>query len=207
MKKYCYAVIIALICLALAVSAGCVKKNPNADIVQAFESDIPEGMDDVVSEDVTDESVQPMTRPDGELPGVGFTLSREQARPGESVTLSFRLSGVEKFACLSSEIKYDPELLSHVDYERYDEKGFYDIINDEEAGSIKYYGYVATTIDIEDAEMLAVTFEISEDAKPGDIAEISFDISEFMLGVDADGNETYDIFDRFGDFSASIRIV
>ena len=77
----------------------------------------------------------------------------------------------------------------------------------DEDGTISYYGYVLETIDIDDADILSVTFTVSEDAEPGTELTLSFDIIEMELGTDKGGAETYDVYESYDPFEISVKIV
>lgn len=140
------------------------------------------------------------------IPVVAFTADKTEAVPGEEITVTFRMSDAEWLACFSTELKYDPQSFSVKDHKAYTSDGFYDMFSDED-GTISYYGYVLETIDIDDADILSVTFTVSEDAEPGTEASIVLGIPEMKLGTDKGGAETYEVCESYGSFAVSVKIV
>lgn len=175
----------------------------NTDASEAADAETTDAADPI---DAADPTAFTGTADGKGIPAVAFSADKTEVRPGEDITVTFRLSDAEWIACFSTELEYDPLAFVLKDNETYSESGYYDMFNDE-VGKILYYGYVLETFNVADEDMLSVTFTVSEDAKPGTQTSFRFSVPEMKLGTDKAGSGTYEVAENYSLFEVGVKIV
>lgn len=194
MKKYLSVFICVLMIVSVCVFASCGKKAETDNNTTK----------PAVSDETTDAGA---SEANGEkcIPEVTFTVDKEEVKPGEAFTVTFRISDAKWLACYSTELTFNTDVLTCRGKKTFSADGYYDMMNNLDSGLL-YYGYVAETIDIDDADILSVTFTVSEDAEVGTETEVALNIDEMKLGIDKGGAETYDVWNSYETFTVKVKI-
>ena len=134
----------------------------------------------------------------------GFTLSADQTAlsPGDTFTVTLKGAGWKNVACFDVLLSASDNL-SVVSYKEKDVGDFTTTVSQLEEG-VKMGAYVMYTYDIEDMELLTVTYRIAETAKTGDKAEIQAQFTQFLVGTDPSGDKTEE---QKGDISVAPLIL
>ncbi len=121
------------------------------------------------------------------------TLSQNEAKPGDVVTLSVYVSDVKSLTTIDLQINFDSELATA---ELSDTSTIPDFIDQTNIynGNIIYAGFVMDTVDVGDEMLFSVDITISENANE-DI-EFNMNLISLLQATDETGNATEDISDQ-----------
>lgn len=119
-----------------------------------------------------------------------FTLSAEPTAlsPGDTFTVTLNGAGWENVASFDVLLSASDNL-SVVSCKEKDVGELITTVS-EVADGVKMGGYVMYTYDIENLDLLTVTYRVSENAKAGDTVKVQADFTQFQVGTDDNGDET-----------------
>ena len=119
-----------------------------------------------------------------------FSLSADQTAlsPGDSFTVTLNGAGWKNVACFDVLLS-GSDNLSVVSCREKDVGEFISTVSQVEEG-VKMGAYVMYTYDIENMDLMTVTYRIADDAKTGDKIKVQANFTQLLVGTDPSGDET-----------------
>lgn len=135
-----------------------------------------------------------------------FSLQCDTASvaPGSEFTVTIHTDAYKSIACFQFDVftegkaqALDGDILS---------AGEFTVIPSRRDEKINVAGYVARVEDFTDCDFAEVVCKVNDDAVSGDKIVIRLDVSQFMIGLDEDGNKTQELSGKFKDCTLELTV-
>ncbi len=126
-------------------------------------------------------------------PVISLKTEKLSVKAGETVDVVVNVKNAPFTACFDIFV-VDDELFAYNDND-ISSNGMIIAANYEESseGKLAIQGYVAETVNLEDADICTVTYTVSEQAEAGDIINVMLQVPSYQLGIDESGNDVIDV--------------
>lgn len=124
---------------------------------------------------------------------IALTVDKSKVSPGEEITLTLNISGVEKFTSMDIAISAPEE----AEFKDASSISVSDLISESNNhdGTFVISAYVATTANIENDDIYKIEYQISPNASKGKAIKFTPNLISFMVGIDENGDETVSAID------------
>lgn len=199
-------ILCAILCLALlsAAFAACAQKQPDIPSEPQSETGSDAGVEIKYTYDLdlSDDKLAAAFAGISERPVVVISADRENCRPGETFTVTYKMTDAKKVACFDLSVPYDASRLTLTGYEtgQIDDMYFEEQKTDN---GLLYFGFCVRTVDLDDDTLLTLTFRVNDDAPAGE-AGADLVIDAFQVGIDKDGASVAEMPDVTVPFSMTV---